>query len=573
MLLQSTKPSNNFAMKNKQYSLKTILISLGLVLVLFFLDTVSVSAAETATLVGTIKGKVFESYTRLWLAGATVSIRGTTFKTITNESGEYTFKNIPVGNYIIEVSNEKFSPTVKTDIIVKSKATTVVDVELNMVLTETVEVVNTYFTRKQEQPVSMTGFDYEEIRRSAGSAGDISRLVGVLPSVSRVNDMWNGLVVRGGSPSENAFYIDNIEVPDINHFPMRGSTGGPISMLNVDFVKDVHFFTGGFSALYGDRLSSVMDIQLREGNKEDLNLQLEMSMAGFGAVGEGPLGKKGSWMLSARKSYLDLIVDAIGTGVAPRYSDIQGKVQMDLSPYLKLTTIAVIGLDSISFNKEDSLDMGVDVYGDYRTNIATVGFSLRSLWKENGFSDFSLSLTSRTYQSNFLDIVTEARKYTDATSELGFKLRNVNYLRLTDPLQLQFGVEARRIINKYDYFLDAYTNIMGDPMPAFTKDIDTYAIQAGLFANATWMPIYGTNLNLGLRADYYSYNKHTFISPRLSLSQKITERLSLVASFGIFRQNLPLELAITLPNGKTLKDPQSYHYVLGLNHTDRKSVV
>jgi hypothetical protein len=533
------------------------------------------SQSETVPLTGTIRGKVFESSTHLWLAGASVNIRRTAFKTTSDEKGDYIFKNVPVGSYVLEFTTEKFSQLVKTDVIVKSRGVTVVDAELAMTLTETVEVVNSYFARKQEQPVSVIEFNYEEIRRSAGSAGDISRSIGILPSVARVSDTWNGLVVRGGSPSENGFYIDNIEVPDINHFPMRGSTGGPISMLNIDFVKDVRFYSGGFTALYGDRLSSVMDIQLREGNREGLKLQLEAGMAGFGVVGEGPLGKKGSWMFSARKSYLDLIVDAIGTGVAPRYSDLQGKAQLDLSPYLKLTAIAVVGIDTIKFSRDEALDMGsgADAYGNYKTDIVTVGFTLRSLWPKAGFSDFSLSYTSRAFKSDFFTTAAGEALYKDDTAEKGFKFRNVNYLRLTDPLQLQFGVEARLVRNNYDYYIGPYTNIFGESLPAFSRDMDTDAVQSGVFANATWKPFYGLSFNLGARADYYSFNKKLFVSPRLSLSKKITERLSIVASFGIFRQNLPLELAITFPNSRELKDPKAYHYVLGLNQMLGESVM
>ena len=552
----------------------SIILSLLLAAILLS-ATAGWAQSETAPLAGTIRGKVYESTTRLWLAGAAVSIRGTPFTTTSDEKGNYTFKNVPVGSYVLEFTTEKFSQLVKTDVIVKSRGVTVVDAELTMTLTETVQVVNSYFARKQDQPVSVTEFNYEEIRRSAGSAGDISRSIGILPSVSRVSDSWNGLVVRGGSPAENGFYIDNIEVPDINHFPMRGSTGGPISMLNIDFVKDVRFYTGGFSALYGDRLSSVIDIQLREGSRERLNLQLEAGMAGFGAVGEGPLGKKGSWMFSARKSYLDLVVKAIGTGVAPRYSDFQGKVQLDLSPYLKLTAIALVGIDKISFSREEALDLGssVTAYGNYKTDIATVGFTLRSLWPKAGFSDFSLSGTYRGFKTDYFTIAKNDQLYKDATAEQGFKFRNVNYLRVTDPLQLQFGVEARLIKNNYDYYIGPYTNIFGEPLPAFSKDMDTDAVQSGVFANATWKPFYGLSFNLGARADYYSFNKHYFVSPRLSLSQKISERLSLVASFGIFRQNLPLELAITFPNGRELKDPKAYHVVLGLNQMLGESVM
>ncbi|MBN2399479.1 MAG: TonB-dependent receptor, partial [Candidatus Aminicenantes bacterium] len=295
----------------------------------------------------------------------------------------------------------------------------------------------------------------------------------------------------------------------------------------------------------------------------------EAGMAGFGAVGEGPLGKKGSWMFSARKSYLDLIVDAIGSGVAPRYSDFLGKAHVDLSPYLKLTAMVMAGIDTIKFSREDAveLDPSLTAYGSYKTDIATVGVTLRSLWPKAGFSDFSLSSTYRAFKTDYFTIAENEPLYRDATAERGFKFRNVNYLRITDPLQLQFGLESRLIENNYDYTIGPYTNIFGDALPAFSKDMDTEAVQSGVFANATWKPFFGMNFNLGVRADYYSFNDHVFISPRLSVSQKITERLSLVAAFGIFRQNLPLELAITFPeNGRDLKDPKAYHYVLGFSH-------
>ena len=134
-----------------------------------------------------------------------------------------------------------------------------------------------------------------EIRRAAGAAGDISRIVSGLPGVARSNDTVNYLIVRGGSPSENAFYVDNIEIPNINHYPAQGSSAGAIGLLNVDFIRDVQFYSGGFAPSYGNRLSSVMDIAFREGNRDEPDFQLGLDMTGFSVVGKGPLvGAKGS---------------------------------------------------------------------------------------------------------------------------------------------------------------------------------------------------------------------------------------------------------------------------------------
>ena len=138
--------------------------------------------------------------------------------------------------------------------------------------------------------------------------------------------------MRGGSPIENTFYIDNIEIPNINHFPVEGSSDGPIGLLNVDFIEDVNFYSGGFSSIYGDRLSSIMEISFREGAKDKIQPQMNLSMQGFGAAIEGPISDKGSYMVSGNMSYLDLILDPSETGGAiPRYGDAQAKVVYNLN--------------------------------------------------------------------------------------------------------------------------------------------------------------------------------------------------------------------------------------------------
>ena len=191
---------------------------------------------------------------------------------------------------------------------------------------------------------------------------------------------------------ENSFFIDNIEIPNINHFPSWGSTGGPIGLLNVDFIQDVNFYSGGFSSVYGDRLSSVMDIQFRDGNRDEHDIQFDLNMGGVGMISEGPLlNGKGSWMFSARKSYLDLLVDAIGAGVVPKYSDLQGKIVLDISPKNKLTILGLAGFDKYESDKEDSLEAGDPGYGYFHSREYTVGMNWFSLWSKNGYSNTSIS--------------------------------------------------------------------------------------------------------------------------------------------------------------------------------------
>ncbi|MCB9250007.1 MAG: TonB-dependent receptor plug domain-containing protein [Ignavibacteriales bacterium] len=187
---------------------------------------------------------------------------------------------MPVGTYTVQYSYLGYDKVIKTDVIVRPKRTTYLNINLysSSVELENVVVESGYFTEIDNKPLGTVNFSSEEVRRAPGSAGDVSRILFGLPSLAKVNDSRNSLIVRGGSPIENSFYIDNIEIPNINHFPVEGSSDGPIGILNVDFIEDVNFYSSGFSSIYGDRLSSIMEISFREGAKDNIQPQINLSM-------------------------------------------------------------------------------------------------------------------------------------------------------------------------------------------------------------------------------------------------------------------------------------------------------
>jgi hypothetical protein len=218
---------------------------------------------------GVIKGAVLDSDTKTPLIGVTVMIEGTKYGAASNVDGNFRIKDVPVGSYTMKFNCIGYSPLNKTDIIVRPGRITNVNAELNIspLKEKDVTVLSGFFPEVQDQNVSTTNFSSEEIRRAPGSAGDVSRIMASLPSIAKVNDQLNSLIVRGGTPTENGFYVDNIEIPNINHYPLQGSSGGPIGLINVDFIEDVDFSAGGFPVVYGDRLSSIMDMKFREGNR------------------------------------------------------------------------------------------------------------------------------------------------------------------------------------------------------------------------------------------------------------------------------------------------------------------
>jgi hypothetical protein len=547
----------------KNFRLKSLLISVALwVNIIFGNDT---------EITGTIKGRLQDTETKAPIAGANVLITNTKLGTVTDLEGNFSIANVPVGSYALRFSYLGYETIVKTDVIVKPQRITFVNAEMKMTVlqSESVTVTAGYFAKDVEQPVSSVNFSYEEIRRAPGSAGDVSRIMMSLPSVAKVNDQSNNLIVRGGNPMENTFFIDNIEIPNINHFPTQASSGGPIGMINVDFIQDVNFYSGGFSAIYGDKLSSIMDISFREGNRSEFDGQLDLNFAGFGGVAEGRLfNKKGAWLVSARRSYLDFLVNAfnVGTTVAPVYGDAQGKIVYDLNSNHKLTLLGVWGDDHNSPDREAGEKNDMIYYGNQDVHEGTAGVNWRAVWGNRGYSTTSLAHTSSNFKEDFFETNTGLLSVKNRSHEQALKFRNFNHFRLNQWNNLEFGVEAKRLATNYDNFYAETTDALGDTVSALALKNQITANKFGAFVSYSAKPFQRLAATAGIRADYFSYNKNTVLSPRFAFSYQLSLLTTLNASAGLFYQNLPLLLLAQSEKNKVLRDPRATHYVLGVDH-------
>jgi hypothetical protein len=536
--------------------------------------TVSIAAAQTEEAerarTGTVSGQVVHQQTRTPIAGVRLTLGTPEREAITDHDGRYVIENVPVGNYTVRFRLIGYRPHARTDVIVRSRRITWVDATMEplAVSLQGVVVTGGYFPESETNPTSNVGFSGEEIRRAPGSAGDVSRIVASLPSVAKINDQTNSLIVRGGSPTENSFYVDNIEIPNINHFPTQGASGGPIGLLNVDFIDEVQFRTGGFSAAYGDRLSSIMDIAFRDGNRTEVDGQLDLNFAGFGGILEGPLpGSGGSWMLAARRSYLDLIINMVDVGstVAPRYGDAQGKATLDLGGWHTLTVFGLFADDHMHSDSTVAVANAMVYFGDQDLWAGTAGINWRALWGPT-ISNTSLAYTGNRYDEEFFETNSGSALFRNRSTEQSLTLRNVNRTQLGSVYGVEFGAEAKHVTGTFDNVYAARFDPLGTPVPALVLENRIADTRLSAFASLIVTPVSCLTATLGARIDHHTATGTTRLSPRLALEYRLTDRTYITGATGIYYQRLPLVLLAQRPENGALGDPRAIHVVVGLSH-------
>ncbi|MEW6061550.1 MAG: TonB-dependent receptor, partial [Bacteroidota bacterium] len=374
-------------------------------------------ADESNKPIGSISGTLVDGTTQEPLVGANVVVvELPSHGAVSGSDGSFTIKGLPVGEYSIRASLLGYQQAILTNVVVSTGRSTKIKIRMYEEAVRVGEVVvrADYFSSEGTiGAVSSMGLNGAEVKRSPGSVQDMQRIVQNLPGVANSNDQTNELIVRGGAPDENLTVMDYIEIPTTNHYPNQFNSGGPINMVNVDMIEDLRFSTGGFQANYGDKLSSVMDISLREGDKErTIAGEAGFNMAGIGTLLEGGWANgNGTWMLSARQSLLEFAdkivgLSAIGLTAIPKYYDVQVKTTYEISPTQKLIVNGIYGNDKILFKgkpeetneqKKNITDSsGVETVDDKQHQYAA-GISLKSLWGKDGYSVLSVYLLNNSY--------------------------------------------------------------------------------------------------------------------------------------------------------------------------------
>lgn len=519
-----------------------------------------------------LRGTVRDAKTKESIPNAQVKVIEPGNTSFTDKDGGFQVRGLTPGTYSLEFSAAGYRTLVRKDISLQGGQSMVLSVELEVDLprlNEQVTVTGTPIPTAGQPVVSDRKVDQLEITRTPASFRDLSRILSSIPGATQVSEKSNDLIVRGGSPWENGFYVDNIPIPNINHFQNQAGVGGAIGVLDVSLIDNVDFYTGGFSAAYGDRMSSIIDIRFREGARDRIRGRLNLHLVGLGGSVEGPLFKgKGSFVLSARRGYYDLIAKLIGYAVAPNFGDFHFKFTVDLNARNKITLLNIFGASRLSYDLETAVEEGLNASLDYRTGQNTVGLNwLRT--GERGYSNTSLSYSAFKNSATIVAVNPESTssKYSATDEGKGeVVLRHVNIVQIRPRSQLEFGLELKAERFDFNNYIAEYVNRWEIEMPPLDARGTDSAWKSALFATWITSPFEILSVSLGVRTDYFSLTRTWHIAPRISASFKILDRLSLKAAWGIYDQGLPLFLTAENPENRKKQDPYATHVIAGLRY-------
>jgi len=517
---------------------------------------------------GIIRGTIIDAETQSPVEDAVIEILNTGDKTTTDSNGNFFFQNLKYDSYQIKISGTGYDPLIKSDLIVYASKPLELIIKLNSkgIITDQIDVEANYFQKSSDVNISSLNLDFEEIRRAPGATEDISRMIQTIPGVSIGNDQRNDIIVRGGSPAENLILIDGIEIPNINHFGTDGSTSGAIGFINVKFIQETGILTGGFPSTFGDKLSSVIDINFREGSKKKFYSDINLSIAGFGGIFEGPLSEKGSYMFSIRRSYLELIKNSIRLSSVPNYWDFNLKADYEISPKDKITLIGLLGLDKIDFSEESAEN---NPYGNSQDDQKTfaAGINYKKLFKKG----FIQTVLSDSYTDNYIvqiDGQSALIKFENKANNNEIILKSDLNYQLSSNFSLNTGIGGKYANIKNYLFLKGDTNAAGFVFDTINADSKFNAVKLFGHANLTSKFLKDRLVvNTGVRLDYFDYIRlKTYFSPRIGASYKITPVTSLNAAAGIYYQSPEYIWLSSHPDNKNLNSIRSDHYILGLDH-------
>ncbi len=523
----------------------TARIGIFLIINLF---TASFSNAQT-DVNGVIQGRVFNAKNNEPIPFANVVIWNTTTGSSSDFDGNFIFTGIKPGMVEIRVSAVGFRTYISGQLMVTNARTLYLEVPLEETTVDIDEIVvrASPFRMREESPVSLRRIGVAEIERSPGGNRDISRVLQAFPGVASTPAYRNDLIVRGGGPSENRFYLDDVEIPNLNHFATQGASGGPVGIINVDFIREVEFYSGAFPANRGNALSSVLDMRQVDGNPEKLQFRGAVGASDLALTLDGPMSDNTTFIVSARRSYLQFIFDVIGLPFLPTYNDFQFKSRTRIDDKREFSIIGLGAIDQFRLNLNANETEEQQYILDYLPVNEQWNYAIGTVYKRYRESSYDTWVLSRNYLNNSVfkhrnndenDILTI--NYESAEIENKFRFENTSRRIYRTKIVTGFGLEYAKYTNT-----TLNTLFIGDQPVILDYESFVDLFKWNLFGQASRDFLdEKLVLSFGLRADANSYSSSMSnlldqISPRFSASYSIIPELSWNFNTGRFFQLPP----------------------------------
>ena len=520
------------------------MLRLHTLFVFLFFIFISAYGAQTYS----VKGVVTSRATGEGLPFVSMGIWNTPMGTMTDSLGNYFIGNLSPGMYRIQVSSVGYKTYVSPEFRISSYDYTLdIALEESQVALSEVSVVAAPFRSSIESPIAMRVIGVQEIEKSPGANRDISKVVNSFPGVASAvgNGYRNDLMIRGGGPSENKFFLDGVEIPNINHFSTQGASGGPVGIIDADLIREVNFYTGAFPVSRGNALSSVFDFKLLDGTPDKYTFKGTVGASEVALTSKGHIGNKTTYIVSVRQSYLQLLFSLLDMPFLPRYTDAQFKVKTRFSQEHELMVLGLGAIDDMKLNTEtDPEDESKQYLLNYLPTIKQNTYNLSAVYKHYSGNHTQTVVLSRSFMNN------SNIKYRDndesSTDNLTLRLKSdeiENHLRfenrsLVGLFDLTAGFNVDYAVYRNNTFQRAFTDIPKE----IRYKTDLGLFKWGIFATSGYKSADDRfSASFGFRLDACNYSSLTDnpfkqFSPRLSLSYNLIGNFFLNGSIGRFYQ-------------------------------------
>lgn len=496
---------------------------------------------------GVVKGRVLDAGNNEGVPFANVVIYRTTTGVATDENGYFRIENAPLGFIRLEVSSVGYKTKVTEEFMVNTAAARTVDVVLEASSTtlEQVTVKASPYRKTVESPVSVQRIGIAEIEKNPGGNRDISKVVQSMPGVLSSPAFRNDFVVRGGGPAENRFYLDDVELPNLNHFATQGASGGVVSIVNIDFVKEVNFYAGAFPASRGNMMSSMLDFRQIDGNPDRIKVRATLGATDYGLSMDGPLAPKTTFIVSARRSYLKMLFSIIGLPFLPVYNDFQFKTVTKFNAKNELTLLGIGAYDINNLNSDmKDPDDGQKYLLNWLPESKQWSYTVGATWRHYGNGWNNLFVLSRSGLNNKIEKYSgndesQPKTVDFKSGETENKFRFEHNRKISGGYKLNTGAGLEYVQYDNTTFKQLFAGGMLQPLD-YSRNLNMW--KWSLFGQLSKSFLADRlALSLGVRFDGNDYSGHTDnlfrqFSPRFSASYALSEKWSVSGNIGRYYQ-------------------------------------